>query len=144
MHCLFRFVFHFCGVSTYFLRSYKATHVCIYMMYSYRALELPSVGIGRSVGLQQSVAQIAHGGRWSPLFARGLIVSSVLDLMNFNIAVTSRQCACLIITIIPCTRLIYIYMYIREFDSAGRGIVLRDGQARGRHTKSVCVHNMYT
>lgn len=45
----------------------------------------------------RSVAQIADGGDGgSLLFARGLIVSSVLDLMNFNIAVTLRQCACII------------------------------------------------
>jgi hypothetical protein len=39
----------------------------------------------------RSVAQIADDGD-SLLFARGLIVSSVLDLTNINIAVTLRQC----------------------------------------------------
>lgn len=61
MHCLFRFVFHFCGVSTYFSR----ITLHMFMIYAYRALELPSVGIGRLV-----CSRPHKSGGGSPLFAR--------------------------------------------------------------------------
>lgn len=72
------------------------------MAYTYRVIVIVYYAYGypigrscRSVGRSRrepSDGDSDDDGRRLPLFARGLIVGSVLDLMNFSIAVTYRQC----------------------------------------------------